>query len=111
MLFQAERERSEQLALVNALLREIGGNLSKQRILETAARRIREAFEYSLVKIGAPDKTSGDLKVAAAAAKDSGAESWSGHSLSGSIAEQAFQQRRTCRPRTLRPGSPDPSRC
>jgi K+-sensing histidine kinase KdpD/DNA-binding response OmpR family regulator len=95
MLFQAERERSEQLALVNALLREIGGNLSKQRILETAARRIREAFEYALVKIAAPEKASGELVVAVAAARDGGAESWSGHRMAGSIAEQAFRERRT----------------
>ena len=38
MAFAAERERSEQLALVNTLLREIGGSLSRERILETAVR-------------------------------------------------------------------------
>ena len=50
MAFAAERERSEQLALVNTLLREIAGNLSRERILETAVRRIHEAFHYPVVR-------------------------------------------------------------
>jgi GAF domain-containing protein/FixJ family two-component response regulator len=99
MLFQAERERSDQLALVNSLIREIAGNLSKQGILEAAARRIREAFEYLLVKvvvkIGVPEKGTGDLRVAVAAARDAAPESWSGQSLAGTIAEQALRERRT----------------
>ena len=43
--FAAERERSEQLALVNAVLRESAALLSRERILETAVRRIQEAFQ------------------------------------------------------------------
>ena len=70
MLFQAERERSEQLALVNTLIREIAGNLSRERILETAAHRIHEAFAYPLVKIGAPFRDSGELRVAVAASRE-----------------------------------------
>lgn len=95
MLFRAERERSEQLALINALIREIAGNLSRERILDTAARRIHEAFGYALVRIGVPDQGSGELKVAAAASRDAPPRGWAGHSLSGSIAEQAFRERRT----------------
>jgi signal transduction histidine kinase/DNA-binding response OmpR family regulator len=94
MLFQAERERSEQLALVNTLIREIAGKLSRERILETAARRIHEAFEYPLVKIGVPDRISGELKVAVAASREPRPEGWVGQPL-GSIAEQAFREGRT----------------
>lgn len=95
MLFQAERERSEQLALVNTLIRQIAGNLSRERILETAARRIHEAFEYLLVKIAVPDPSSGELKVAVAASRVARPEGWQGLSLSKSIVEQAFRERRT----------------
>ena len=55
MAFAAEQERSEQLALVNALLREISGTLSRERILETAVRRIQEAFHHPVVAISVPD--------------------------------------------------------
>jgi signal transduction histidine kinase/DNA-binding response OmpR family regulator len=59
MAFAAERERSDQLALVNALIREIAGNLSRERILETAVRRIHEAFPYPVVMIVVPDFEAG----------------------------------------------------
>ena len=55
MAFAAERERSEQLALVNALLREISGTLSRERVLETSVRRIHEAFHHPVVAISVPD--------------------------------------------------------
>ena len=55
MAFAAERRRSEQLALVNTLLREIAGSLSRERILDTAVRRIQEAFNFPVVCIGVPD--------------------------------------------------------
>src|SRR6185312_14720012 len=55
MAFGAERERGEQLALVNALIREIAGNLSRDRILDTAVRRIQQAFQYHVVMIDVPD--------------------------------------------------------
>ncbi len=70
MAFAAERERSEQLALVNTLLREIAGNLSRERILETAVRRIQEAFHFSLVMIGIPDYEAGVERTIAAAGPD-----------------------------------------
>ena len=70
MAFAAERERSEQLALVNALLREIAGNLSRERIFDTAVKRIHEAFHYPVVSIMVPDQESGLFKVAAVASRD-----------------------------------------
>jgi signal transduction histidine kinase len=59
MAFGAERERSEQLALVNTLFRAIAGSLSRERILEGAVRRIREAFRYPRVAIFLPDAATG----------------------------------------------------
>ena len=52
--FAAERERSEQLALVNAVLRESAALLSRERILEAAVRRIQEAFRPCLVAMLVP---------------------------------------------------------
>ena len=69
MAFGAERERGEQLALVNALMREIAGNLSRDRILDTAVRRIQEGFHYHVVMIGVPDYEAGVHRMAAAAAE------------------------------------------
>ena len=56
MAFAAERERSEQLALVNAVLRESAAMLSRERILETAVRRIQEAFRPCLVAMLVPEE-------------------------------------------------------
>jgi signal transduction histidine kinase len=64
--FQAERKRSEQLALVNTLIREITGNLSRSRILQTAVRRIHEAFRFPVVLVLEPDASAGSARVAAA---------------------------------------------
>ena len=70
MAFAAERERSEQLALVNALLREISGTLSRERILETAVRRIQEAFHYPVVAISVPDHEGGTYRIVAMATRE-----------------------------------------
>ena len=70
MAFAAERERSEQLALVNRLMREIAGNLSREHILETSVRRIQEAFRLSAVMIGIPDLDTGIVRTGAAAGSD-----------------------------------------
>jgi signal transduction histidine kinase/DNA-binding response OmpR family regulator len=56
MAYAAQRERSEQLTLVNKVIREIAGNLSRERVLETAVRRIHEAFHFALVMICVPDR-------------------------------------------------------
>jgi GAF domain-containing protein/FixJ family two-component response regulator len=59
MAFQSERERGQQLALVNALFRAIAGSLSRDRILEGAVKRIRESFRYRRVSVLLPDPESG----------------------------------------------------
>ena len=59
MAFQSERERGQQLALVNTLFRAIAGSLSRERILDGAVRRIREAFDYPRVAVLLPDATTG----------------------------------------------------
>jgi signal transduction histidine kinase/DNA-binding response OmpR family regulator len=65
MSFEAERQRSGQLTLLNSLIREFAGLLSRERILETAARRIAESFGFPVVALGLPDFASGLLRVAA----------------------------------------------
>jgi signal transduction histidine kinase/DNA-binding response OmpR family regulator len=59
MAFQSERERAQQLALVNSLFRAIAGSLSRERILEGAVRRIRESFRYPRVAVYLPDPGTG----------------------------------------------------
>ena len=73
MAFESERERSQQLALVNTLLRAFAGSLSRERILEVAVRRIREAFRYVRVAILLPDAATGRPRPGALSARD-GAE-------------------------------------
>ena len=74
--FARQRERSEQLALVNAVLRETAGMLSRERILDAAVRRIQEAFHPALVATLEPEVESGLFRVVSAAARDGRAESW-----------------------------------
>jgi signal transduction histidine kinase/DNA-binding response OmpR family regulator len=70
MAFAAERERSEQIAVVNAVMREISGTLSPERILETAVHRIHEAFQYPVVTITVADPDGSAYRIAAAATRD-----------------------------------------
>jgi signal transduction histidine kinase/DNA-binding response OmpR family regulator len=93
--FAAERERSEQLALVNGVLREIAAMLSRERILEAAARRIQEAFQYGLVSMLVPEVGSGLFRVAAAASRARQAEGWSGGALAEGPEGLALRERRT----------------
>jgi signal transduction histidine kinase/DNA-binding response OmpR family regulator len=93
--FGAERERSEQLALVNAVLRETAAMLSRERILEAAVRRIQEAFRYGLVCMLVPDVESGLFRVATAAPVARRAEGWSGGALAEGPAGLALGERRT----------------
>jgi signal transduction histidine kinase/DNA-binding response OmpR family regulator len=67
MAFAAERERGEQLRLVNTLLREVTGSLSRHTILETAARRIHQAFGGPAVRWLVPDREAGVFRVELAA--------------------------------------------
>jgi signal transduction histidine kinase/DNA-binding response OmpR family regulator len=95
MAFAAERERSEQLALVNTLFREIAGSLSRERILETAARRIHEAFGYPLVVIGVPVPGSDEIRVAVGASSQAAGHGPAGASLVKPGALVALRERRT----------------
>jgi signal transduction histidine kinase len=69
MAFEGERDRGQQLALVNTLLRAMAGSLSKDRILEVAVRRIREAFRYPRVAILLPDAATGQPRPGAVSAE------------------------------------------
>ena len=95
MAFAAERERSEQLALVNALIREIGGYLSRERILETAVRRIQEAFRFPVVMIGIPDHETATEKTVAAAGPDPTLLVRNSYPLQAGIAGRAIREKRT----------------
>jgi signal transduction histidine kinase/DNA-binding response OmpR family regulator len=93
--FAAELERSEQLALVNGVLREAAGLLSRERVLEAAVRRIQEAFPQSLVAMLVPELDSGLFRVAAVAARESRGEGWAGGSAGEGPAGLALAERRT----------------
>jgi len=95
MAFGAERERGEQLALVNALIREIAGNLSRERILETAVGRIQEAFHYRAVMIAVPDHEAGVHRLAAAAAAGLPAERATSYPINAGVAGRAIREKRT----------------
>jgi len=70
MAFAAERERSEQIAVVNAVMREISGTLSPERILDTAVSRIHDAFQYPVVSITVAEPDGGGYRIAAGATRD-----------------------------------------
>jgi signal transduction histidine kinase/DNA-binding response OmpR family regulator len=95
MAFDAERERSQQLALVNTLIREIAGILSSERIFETVVRRIQEAFHYPVVMIGVPDFGAGLLRIAAAVGREPEPEGWGSVPLNTGITCRAIRERRT----------------
>jgi signal transduction histidine kinase/DNA-binding response OmpR family regulator len=93
--FSAERQRSDQLALVNALLREIAGNLQRERILEKAVRRIHEAFRYPVVSILIPEPESGLFRVAAAESRDPRPEGWADFPITQGVVARVLQEKRT----------------
>ena len=95
MAFAAERERSEQLALVNTLIREIAGNLSREAIMKTAVRRIHEAFRYPVVCIGVPEPASNRHLIVAAASREPRAQEGGAEPLQGGISGRAILEKRT----------------
>lgn len=96
MAFAAERQRSEQLGLVNTLIREIAGSLSRERILQTAVRRIHEAFRYPVVQIVEPDEHTGLHRIVAEATRDPRTHSWgSPREITAGIVGRALRDRRT----------------
>jgi signal transduction histidine kinase/DNA-binding response OmpR family regulator len=95
MAFAAERERSEQLALVNTLIREIAGNLSRETIMKTSVRRIHEAFRYPVVCIGVPDTASDSHLIVAAASREPRAQEGGAEPLRGGVSGRAILEKRT----------------
>ncbi len=93
--FTGERERSERLALVNGVLRESAGMLSRERILELTVRRIREAFLHSLVAMLEPEVDSGLLRVAAAASAETRPAGWPETVAAEGPAQLALVEHRT----------------
>lgn len=95
MAFAAERERSEQLALVNTLVREIAGNLSRERVLEATVRRLREAFRYPAVLVGVADADARLIHIVAAATGEPRRESFRSYPLDAGVLGRALRERRT----------------
>jgi signal transduction histidine kinase len=93
--FARQRERSEQLALVNAVLRETAGMLSRERILDAAVRRIQEAFRPALVATLEPEVESGLLRVVSAAPRGGRSEGWPESVSSEGAIALALSERRT----------------
>jgi signal transduction histidine kinase/DNA-binding response OmpR family regulator len=93
--FGAERERSEQLALVNGVLRETAAMLSRDRILATAVRRIEEAFRPRLVCMLAPEPETEFFRVAAAGGRSAADEGWAGGAMAEGPAGLALRERRS----------------
>jgi signal transduction histidine kinase/DNA-binding response OmpR family regulator len=93
--FQAERERSEQLSLVNSLLREIAGRLSPQEIFDTTVRRIHEAFPNYSAGIVLPDLEAGVFRATAFASRETRLPEWSGFPLSQGVIGRAFREQVT----------------
>jgi signal transduction histidine kinase/CheY-like chemotaxis protein len=91
--FVAERERSEQLALVHVLLREISASLSPDRVLQTAVGRIQEAFRYAAVVATVPNGPT--LRVAAAASSPAFRSGASSQPSAEAVAGRAFREART----------------
>jgi signal transduction histidine kinase/DNA-binding response OmpR family regulator len=89
--FEAQRERSEQLALVNSVLRETAAILSRERILETAVRRIHEHFRPSLVAMLVPERDLFRVAAAAGPARDG----WTGGAVAEGAGGRALRERRT----------------
>jgi signal transduction histidine kinase/DNA-binding response OmpR family regulator len=95
MAFDAERRRSEQLALVNTLMREIATILSHERILDAAVRRIQEAFLFPVVTITVPDGGADSQRIVATASREPRPQGWPARSLQGGVSGRALREKRT----------------
>src|SRR3954468_21274987 len=95
MAFDAERERSEQLALVNTLLREISGTLSRERVLETAVRRIQDAFQYPVVAISVPAHETATYRITAVAARTAWRDDNRTFPLHSGVTGRVYRDRQT----------------
>jgi signal transduction histidine kinase len=94
MAFAAERERSEQIAVVNAVMREISGTLSPERIVETAVGRIHEAFQYPVVAITMAEPDDTGYRIAAVATRDRRPLSGR-YSMSEGIIGRSYREKKT----------------
>jgi signal transduction histidine kinase/DNA-binding response OmpR family regulator len=92
--FATETERREQIALVNTLLKEIAGNLSRDRVFKTAVRRIHEAFRHPLVTIHVAQPEAGVHSVAASAGRVP-PEGWPNLPLGSGVVGLAFREKRS----------------
>ena len=95
MAFAAEKERSEQLALVNTLLREISGTLSRERIMDTAVRRIQEAFQYPVVAISVADYEAGTYRLNAVATRTPWRDDTRSFAIHSGICGRAYRDKQT----------------
>ena len=94
MAFAAERERSEQLAVVNAVMREISGTLSPERILETAVGRIHDAFQYPAVAISMAEPDGSGYRIAAVATRDA-RPAVGRYAMSEGIVGRSYREKKT----------------
>jgi signal transduction histidine kinase/DNA-binding response OmpR family regulator len=95
MAFDAERRRSEQLALVNSLLREIAGSLSRERILDTTVRRIQETFKLPMACVGIPEAGRNGSHIVAFASPEPRAKTKFPQPLRGGVSGRAIREKRT----------------
>jgi signal transduction histidine kinase/DNA-binding response OmpR family regulator len=105
MAFAAEHQRSEQLAFINALIREIAGNLSRERILEVAVRRIQETFRYRVAMIVSHDPEKDAGRIAAVAGAHRPGEGWRGLGPEGIVQSAAKKRAAVLLPGAF-PGAP-----
>jgi signal transduction histidine kinase/DNA-binding response OmpR family regulator len=93
LAFATEAERREQLTLVNTLLKEIAGSLSRDRVFDTAVRRIQEAFRHPLVTIHVAQPEAGVHSVVASAGRVG--EGWPSLPLASGVVGLAFREKRS----------------
>lgn len=93
--FAAERRRSEQLGLVNRVLREIASSLSPERVLETAVQRIQEAFRFPAVLAIVPDALSGLNRVACASCDPPRPGGFPHYPTAAGLTARVLRERRT----------------
>ena len=99
LAFALEKDRSEQLALVNNLVREISGSQSRDHILKTASLRIRESFGFPAVTIYWVDQAAQVCRVAAMDAENAGLanERRRDRAVGDGVVGQAVAEARTVR--------------
>lgn len=95
MAYAAERERSDQLSVVNALIRAISGTLSRQGIFDTAVRRIQEAFRYPVVAISVAEDDHHAYCIAAAVSREPRLRESGRFPVEAGIVGRAYRDKKT----------------